>query len=173
MADLTAIREALRDPTIAAYPDFTTAINDVCDELERLRNGIKRLADKEELCAADALRLVVAYDDLLRSHEGPSDTLFAGDFAEIDAAYDKMVAAVRFALDETPPVREVRWTQNDVERENSAFSEWFKERGYPAYPEHYPLITENAMHAAWQEASRRATINATGATPTDGGENGA
>lgn len=52
----------------------------------------------QNLETASALRLVVAYDDLLRSHEGLSDTLFAGDVAEIDAAYDEMVAAVRAAL---------------------------------------------------------------------------
>jgi len=46
----------------------------------------------------DALRLVVGYDDLLRSHEGPSDTLFAGDVAEIDITYDQMVVACRAAL---------------------------------------------------------------------------
>ncbi len=45
------------------------------------------------------LRLVVAYDDLLRGYTGPSDTLFAGDVAEIDAAYDEMVAAARKAGD--------------------------------------------------------------------------
>ncbi|KQV43256.1 MULTISPECIES: hypothetical protein [unclassified Rhizobium] len=52
----------------------------------------------DHVAMADALRLVVAYDDLLRTHEGPSDTLFAGDVAEIDAAYDEMVAAARAAL---------------------------------------------------------------------------
>lgn len=46
----------------------------------------------------EALRLVVAYDDLLRRYEGPSTNLFAGDVAAIDEAYDKMVAACRAAL---------------------------------------------------------------------------
>lgn len=52
-----------------------------------------------KMAVNEALRLVIAYDDLLRTHEGPSDTLFAGDVAEIDAAYDEMVAAVRTALE--------------------------------------------------------------------------
>lgn len=51
------------------------------------------------------------------------------------------------------------WTQQDAERENGAFDAWFKERGYPNYPQQYPLTTENAMHAAWQEAAKRAALN--------------
>lgn len=35
MSNLALIREALRDPEIAAYPDFTKAVSDMCDELER------------------------------------------------------------------------------------------------------------------------------------------
>lgn len=46
---------------------------------------------------SDALKLVVAYDDLLRRYEG-LQTLFAGDVMEIDRSYDKMVAACRAAL---------------------------------------------------------------------------
>lgn len=38
MSDLALIREALRDPTIAAYPDFIKAVGDVCDQLERFRS---------------------------------------------------------------------------------------------------------------------------------------
>ena len=57
-------------------------------------------------CATDgaheALRLVAEYDDLLRKHEGPSDTLFAGDVVEIDEAYDRMVDACRAALYAAP-----------------------------------------------------------------------
>lgn len=44
-----------------------------------------------------ALRLVIEYDDLLRKFEGPKEFLFAGDVAEIDDAYDRMVAACREA----------------------------------------------------------------------------
>lgn len=47
------------------------------------------------------------------------------------------------------------WTQKDMERENEAFREWFEERGYPDYPNFYPLITENGMHSAWQESAKR------------------
>lgn len=35
--DVATIRDALRDPTIASYPDFTKAVSDALDELERLR----------------------------------------------------------------------------------------------------------------------------------------
>ncbi|WP_439604263.1 hypothetical protein [Shinella sp.] len=38
MVDLALIREALLDPEIAAYPDFTQAVSDVCDQLERFRS---------------------------------------------------------------------------------------------------------------------------------------
>lgn len=47
------------------------------------------------------------------------------------------------------------WTQKDMERENEAFHKWFEERGYPDYPNFYPLITENGMHSAWQESAKR------------------
>lgn len=55
---------------------------------------------------------------------------------------------------------EQAWTQQDAERENGAFDAWFKERGYPNYPQQYPLVTENAMHAAWQEAAKRKALSA-------------
>lgn len=48
----------------------------------------------------------------------------------------------------------------DEDKEYLAFNAWFKERGYPNYPQQYPLITENAMHSAWQEAAKRATVSA-------------
>lgn len=55
------------------------------------------LAERERWMPA--LRLVVAYDDLLRTFEGPAtDTLFAGDVPVIDAAYDEMVASARACL---------------------------------------------------------------------------
>ena len=38
MTDITLIREALGDPTIAAYPDFVKAVSDACDQLERVRS---------------------------------------------------------------------------------------------------------------------------------------
>lgn len=59
------------------------------------------------------------------------------------------------------------WTQKDAEREYVEFAEWFKERGYPGYPDLYPLTTENAMHSAWQEAAKRAALATTEGT-TDG-----
>lgn len=52
------------------------------------------------------------------------------------------------------------WTQKDAERENAAFKHSFETQGYPNYPQHYPLITENAMHSAWQEAAERSALTA-------------
>ncbi len=64
------------------------------------------------------------------------------------------------------PSEHVRvWTQKDAEREYVAFAEWFKERGYPGYPDLYPLTTENAMHSAWQEAAKRAALATTEGQP--------
>ncbi|MFC3074966.1 hypothetical protein [Shinella pollutisoli] len=39
MVDLALIREALLDPTISCFPDFTKAVGEACDELERLRTA--------------------------------------------------------------------------------------------------------------------------------------
>ena len=156
-------------PFAYAHPSGAIWRADNCPaDIDFSRDGwfpIYRHAKSQDVATTNALRLVVAYDDLLRRYEGPS-TLFAGDVAEIDAAYDEMVAAVRAAMESLEPAQH-GWTQNDAERENSAFAEWFKERGYTNYPEHYPLITENAMHAAWQEASRRAALSTSG---TGGGD---
>ncbi len=55
--------------------------------------------------AVGALRLGVEYDELLLRYKGPQAVLFDGDVAEIDAAYDKWVAAQRALLSQ---VREVR-----------------------------------------------------------------
>lgn len=38
MADLMLVRAALRDPAIAAYPDFARAVGVMCDQLERFRS---------------------------------------------------------------------------------------------------------------------------------------
>jgi len=43
-----------------------------------------------------ALRLGIEYDDLLLKFKGPR-VLYDGDVAEVDAAYDKWVAATRAA----------------------------------------------------------------------------
>lgn len=48
--------------------------------------------------SSDALKLVIEYDSLLRHWEGEHQVLLEGDVAEIDAAYDKMIAAVKLAL---------------------------------------------------------------------------
>ncbi len=47
------------------------------------------------------------------------------------------------------------WTQADAERENAAFTAWWKERGYPEHQHLYGLMHENAAHHAWQEAAKR------------------
>ncbi len=59
-----------------------------------------------------------------------------------------------------PSVAVKSWTIEDEAREYRSFSEWFKERGYPGYPEQYSLVCENAMHAAWQEAAKRSALSA-------------
>ncbi|MDW5313750.1 hypothetical protein [Rhizobium sp. PL01] len=43
--DIAAIREALSDPTIGSYPDFTKAVSDAMDELERLRATASEVSD--------------------------------------------------------------------------------------------------------------------------------
>jgi len=45
MVDLVLIREALRDPTIAAYPDFTDAVTEACDELDAARVALVAVGD--------------------------------------------------------------------------------------------------------------------------------
>lgn len=49
-----------------------------------------------------ALRLVIEYDDLLRKYTGPIAGMTDSDNAAIDAAYDKMVAAARAAVEAQP-----------------------------------------------------------------------
>lgn len=46
----------------------------------------------------DAAELGIEYDMLLRKYSGPQSVLLAGDSAEIDAAYDKWIAATRAAI---------------------------------------------------------------------------
>lgn len=65
-----------------------------------------------------------------------------------------------YAAPPAPSVVVKAWTAEDEAREYRSFSEWFKERGYPKYPEHYSLVCENAMHAAWQEAAKRSALSA-------------
>ena len=94
-----------------------------------------------------------------------------GDEPDIYADYDlctelsgKMRRAIAaIAAQEQVPVDVATTEQRHAEQrrresEHAAFHKWFKERGYPDYPERYPLITENAMHAAWQEAAKRSAL---------------
>lgn len=41
-ADIAEIREALKDPAIASYPDFTRAVSLMLDEVETLRREVAR-----------------------------------------------------------------------------------------------------------------------------------
>lgn len=59
------------------------------------------MTDKNLNLANSALRLVVAYDDLMRRYTGPVSDLTKADNAAIDEAYDQMVAAARITLDVT------------------------------------------------------------------------
>jgi hypothetical protein len=62
------------------------------------------VTEKNLNLATCALRLVVAYDDLMRRYTGPVSDLTEADNAEIDEAYDQMVAAARITLDVTSRV---------------------------------------------------------------------
>ncbi len=59
------------------------------------------MTNKDLNLANSALRLVVAYDDLMRRYTGPVSDLTGADNAAIDEAYDQMVAAARITLDVT------------------------------------------------------------------------
>lgn len=50
----------------------------------------------------EAIKLVVEYDDLLRTFTGPIETITKSDNAAIDAAYDKMIEAALAALSTLP-----------------------------------------------------------------------
>lgn len=65
-----------------------------------------------------------------------------------------------YAAPPAPSVVVKAWTTEDEAREYRSFSKWFKDRGYPGYPEQYSLVCENAMHAAWQEAAKRTALTA-------------
>ncbi|WP_019567311.1 hypothetical protein [Agrobacterium sp. 10MFCol1.1] len=74
-------------------------------------------------------------------------------------------AALEAALSAAEPVdassvSAKAWTQKDMEREYLAFKQWFKEQVYPKFPQEYPLIAENAMHAAWQMSAERSALSA-------------
>lgn len=60
------------------------------------------MTDKQEQDTAgakdEAIRLVIEYDDLLRTFTGPIEDITASENAAIDAAYDKMVAAARASI---------------------------------------------------------------------------
>lgn len=57
------------------------------------------MADTVKHTPVQVLRLVVQYDDFLRTFTGPIESITATQKAEIDAAYDQMVEAARSALD--------------------------------------------------------------------------
>lgn len=109
---------------------------------------------------------------------GLSEALFALDAVRAvianTALYAIYPAGVETLAPSPPPQTNLRvWTQKDAEREYVAFAEWFKERGYPGYPDLYPLTTENAMHSAWQEAAKRASLSTLPVNPTqEGKDNG-
>lgn len=42
---ITGIREALLDPTIACFPDFTKAVSDLADEFVRLKEENERMRE--------------------------------------------------------------------------------------------------------------------------------
>lgn len=81
MVDLMLVRAALRDPAIAAYPDFARAISNMCDQLERFRSErgyIIGFNDGWE----EAKELTAALNGLLRHLERmQSNAIRAGETA--------------------------------------------------------------------------------------------
>ncbi|GLR51246.1 hypothetical protein KYK30_20440 [Shinella yambaruensis] len=80
------IREALRDDDIARFPDFTEAVSDVCDELERFRSdrsyiighndgwrdALRQEVSRAEADLAEALNLIWRLRSVIEVNIDPS-----------------------------------------------------------------------------------------------------
>lgn len=76
-----------------------------------------------------ALKLGIAYDNLLRKYEGPQEILFDGDVVAIDDAYDAWVVAVRSASAVLPDVlAEARKAEREIAGLRAQIGYW--QRGH-------------------------------------------